>query len=101
LIFRCLFLQCRRELQPQEVYGGRNQRARSTEAGYGPSLPKNEQLLGAILYEKQDYAGAAQQMRNFLELTPSGPDADRVRTQLAEVEKLAGDTKATAEKPQQ
>jgi len=38
-------------------------------------------------------------MRNFLQLTPSGPDADRVRTQLAEVEKLAGDTKAAAEKP--
>lgn len=62
-------------------------------------FPKNEQLLGAILYEKQDYAGAAQQMRNFLQLTPSGPDADRVRTQIAEVEKLAGDTKAAAEKP--
>lgn len=64
-------------------------------------FPKIEQILGAILYEKQDYAGAAEQMRTFLQLTPSGPDADRVRTQLAEIEKLAGDAKATAEKPQQ
>lgn len=64
-------------------------------------FPKIEHILGAILYEKQDYAGAAEQMRLYLQLTPGGPDTDRVRTQLAEVEKLAGDTKAKAEKPQQ
>lgn len=64
-------------------------------------FPRIEQILGAILYEKQDYAGAAEQMRIYLKLAPGGTDADRVRTQLAEVEKLAGETKAKVEKPQQ
>ncbi len=53
-------------------------------------LPKIELVLGSVLLEKQDFSGAAQQLREFLKHTPSGPDADRVRAELADTEqKLA------------
>jgi tetratricopeptide (TPR) repeat protein len=47
-------------------------------------------LLGAILAQRQDYAGAAQQLRNYLKLAPDASDAETVRAQLAEVEKAGG-----------
>ncbi len=47
-------------------------------------------LLGVILAQRQDYAGAAEQLRNYLKLAPEAPDAATVRAQLAEVEKAGG-----------
>ncbi len=51
------------------------------------NLPKSDQLLAAILMEKQDYPGAAKSMRAYLEAHPQAKDAVQVRAQLAEVEK--------------
>jgi tetratricopeptide (TPR) repeat protein len=63
--------------------------------------PKADRLLGAILYEKKDYNGAAEQLRNYLTFAPDATDATEVKAQLAELEKLPGDAKAKAEKPEQ
>lgn len=51
------------------------------------NLPKSDQLLAAILMEKQDYPGAAKSMRAYLSANPQAKDAVQVRAQLAEVEK--------------
>ncbi|MEO7653631.1 MAG: tetratricopeptide repeat protein, partial [Bryobacteraceae bacterium] len=52
-------------------------------------MPKVNQLLGAILAEKQDFAGAAVAIKKYLTFVPDGQDADSVKKQLAELEKLA------------
>lgn len=63
--------------------------------------PKADRVLGTILYEKKDYTGAAEQMRSYLTFAPDATDADLVKAQLAELEKLSGDAKAKAERPEQ
>ena len=63
-------------------------------------FPKVEHLLGVILYQKKDYAGAIDQLRKYLLLSPDTPDVREVKQQLADIEKLAGgDTKAKADQP--
>lgn len=52
-------------------------------------LPKSSQLLGAILAEKRDYAGAAEQIKRYVASLPEGQEADSVKKQLAELEKMA------------
>jgi len=56
-------------------------------------MPKSNQLLGAILIEKQDYVGAAEQLRKFVTLVPAGPDSESAKKQLAELEKVTGANK--------
>jgi tetratricopeptide (TPR) repeat protein len=51
-------------------------------------MPKSNQLLGAILAEKQDYAGAAEQIKKYLTFLPAGQEADNARKQLMELEKV-------------
>jgi tetratricopeptide (TPR) repeat protein len=51
-------------------------------------LPKVSHLLGMILADRQDYTGAAEQMKNYLKFAPGAQDAATVRNQLAELEKL-------------
>ena len=63
--------------------------------------PKTDHVLGAILYAKKDFTGAAEQLRNYLTFAPDATDADQVKAQLAEIEKLSGDAKAKAERPEQ
>ena len=60
--------------------------------------PTADRVLGAVLYEKRDYAGAAEQLRNYLTWAPDATDASEVKAQLAELEKLSGDAKAKADK---
>ncbi|HUJ23583.1 MAG TPA: tetratricopeptide repeat protein [Bryobacteraceae bacterium] len=62
--------------------------------------PGLHQVLGAILYEKQDYAGAAEHLRDYLQFSPNAPDADQVKKQLAALDRITGETKVQAEKPQ-
>jgi tetratricopeptide (TPR) repeat protein len=63
--------------------------------------PKADHVLGAILYAKKDFTGAAEQLRNYLTFAPDATDAGEVKAQLAEIEKLSGDAKAKAERPEQ
>jgi tetratricopeptide (TPR) repeat protein len=50
--------------------------------------PKNSHLLGMILAMKKDYAGARERFKTYLQFAPNSEDAPRVRSQLAEVEKI-------------
>jgi tetratricopeptide (TPR) repeat protein len=62
-------------------------------------LPKSNQLLGAILAEKQDYAGAAEQIKKYLTFLPAGQEAENAKKQLMELEKVTTAPKP-AEQPQ-
>jgi hypothetical protein len=47
-------------------------------------------VLGAILAQKKDYAGAAAQLRDYIHFAPNATDIEQVKQQLAEVEKVLG-----------
>ncbi len=47
---------------------------------------KLSQLMGVLLAQKQDYAGAAQNFKDFLRLAPNSPEAEMVKKQLASME---------------
>lgn len=51
-------------------------------------FPKAAHLLGVILAQKQDYSGAAEQLRNYLQFAPNAQDAAAVKSQLTELEKF-------------
>jgi tetratricopeptide (TPR) repeat protein len=55
-------------------------------------FPKMDHVLGVILAQKQDYAGAAKHMKNYLQIAPNAQDAEMVKTQLAQLEQWAGQT---------
>ena len=50
--------------------------------------PRADYLLGLILAAQKDYSGAAEQLRSYLKLAPDADDAEKARTQLAEIEQL-------------
>ena len=57
-------------------------------------------LLGVMLANRQEYAEAAEHLRSYLKAAPTASNADAVRQQLAEVEKLgAAESKAAAAPP--
>lgn len=56
----------------------------------GHKIPKANHLLGIILAQKKDYTGAAENLKTYLMAAPSAPDADNVRKQLAEIERVMG-----------
>jgi tetratricopeptide (TPR) repeat protein len=58
-------------------------------------IPKIDQVLGVILARKQDFSGATEQLRNYLKFAPQAQDAEMVRNQLTEWEKVAGPVKTT------
>jgi tetratricopeptide (TPR) repeat protein len=55
--------------------------------------PNAEQLLAVILADKRDFAGALAHLRNCLTYLPSGPNADLVKQQVAQLEKMVPATK--------
>ena len=64
-------------------------------------FPKSSQLLGLILAQRHDFTGAAEQFRTYLKLAPTATDADTVRKQLDEVEKVSAQTALPAKQDQQ
>ena len=52
-------------------------------------LPCAEYLLGMVLMDKKDYAGAAARLRNYVRLAPKAPDIELAQKQLAEMETSA------------
>lgn len=46
-------------------------------------------LISQILADRQDYAGAVQQLRGYLALAPTAANADQVRAHIARLENLA------------
>jgi tetratricopeptide (TPR) repeat protein len=51
-------------------------------------MPKTNQLLGVILAEKQDFAGAAEYIKKYLTFLPEGKEAETAKKQLIELEKM-------------
>jgi tetratricopeptide (TPR) repeat protein len=62
-------------------------------------FPKIDHILGVILAEKGDLPAAAKHMRSYLKLVPDAADADAVKRQLAEIERLTGPTRAESQPP--
>jgi hypothetical protein len=50
--------------------------------------PNTEQLLAVILADKRDFAGALEHLRNCLTYLPAGQNADLVKQQVAQLEKM-------------
>jgi tetratricopeptide (TPR) repeat protein len=50
------------------------------------SDPRANRLLGLILINKQDYAGAGDALRTYLKLSPDAKDLDEVRAQLGQID---------------
>ena len=63
----------------------RSARKAITLGGERP-IPRACALLGAILIEKMDYAGAAEQLREHIEIAAPGPEVDQSRAMLEQVE---------------
>lgn len=51
------------------------------------NIRNGEQLLAAILARKADYSGALAHLRNCLTYIPSGPDANLLKAQIAQLER--------------
>ncbi len=49
--------------------------------------PQIHYVLGIILAQKQDYAGAVECLRTYLKIAPDAKDSDKVRKQLGDMEK--------------
>ena len=62
------------------------------------AMPKVSHLLGLILMYKKEYAGAAERFKAYLAFAPEATDATKVRSLLAEVEKITAATAATKER---
>ena len=68
--------------------------------GANRTFPQLNLLLGALLANRHDYADAADHLRSYLKLAPTAPNAEQVRQQLAEMEKLeANQSRAGAAPP--
>jgi tetratricopeptide (TPR) repeat protein len=62
------------------------------------ALPKVSHILGMLLAMKKDYAGAAEEFKTYLKFAPDAEDAAKVRSQLAEVEKITAASAAAKER---
>jgi tetratricopeptide (TPR) repeat protein len=71
---------------------------KSAEAGLNIDpkhrVPKLEYILGMVLVEKHDYPNALQHVRNYIQLAPNAPDAELAHKQVAELERLSGNSAA-------
>jgi tetratricopeptide (TPR) repeat protein len=62
-------------------------------------VPRIHHLLGLVLAQKRDYAGAIPEIQAYLKAVPFAADADTVKKQLTELQRLSG-TSDSAEKKQ-
>ena len=60
------------------------------------AFPQLNLLLGMMLAKRNEYADAADQLRAYLKAAPTAANADKVRQQLAELEKLGAGAKSEA-----
>ena len=51
-------------------------------------FPQVHHLLGMILADRKDWAGAAERFKTYLKLSPKAENADAVRNQLSQVERI-------------
>jgi len=50
--------------------------------------PRSDYLLGLVLAEKKDYAGAVAELTAYLKLAPNAPDLAQVKDRIEQIEKL-------------
>jgi tetratricopeptide (TPR) repeat protein len=55
--------------------------------------PRSGYLLGLILAEKRDYAGAVTALTDYLKLAPDAPDLVQVKERISQIEKLMSGSK--------
>jgi tetratricopeptide (TPR) repeat protein len=55
--------------------------------------PRSGYLLGLVLAEKRDYAGAAAELSEYIKLAPNAPDLAQVKDQLAQIGRLMSASK--------
>ena len=61
-------------------------------------FPKLDRVMAMVLARKKDYAGAADQMRSYLQYAPAGEDMVAIKRQLGQFEALAGTNQQAAAK---
>jgi tetratricopeptide (TPR) repeat protein len=62
-------------------------------------IPKIQHVLGVILAQKNDFNAAAEHLQNYLKFAPKASDADHVRSQLAEIDRMRGVTAVGQKQP--
>jgi len=63
--------------------------ARKYKASADTKHPEVSLLLASVLARKEDYSGAAQQLRDFLTLVPTAPNANELQAQIKKYEDLS------------
>jgi tetratricopeptide (TPR) repeat protein len=63
--------------------------ARKYKSGADRKHPEVSLLLGSLLARKEDYAGAARQLRDYLALVPDAPNASDLQGQIIRYEQLS------------
>jgi tetratricopeptide (TPR) repeat protein len=63
-------------------------------------FPLGDRILASVLADRKDYSGAAEQMRNYLKFAATAKDADEVRGQLQQIEKLMNEQQPANEQRQ-
>ncbi|MCC6586765.1 MAG: tetratricopeptide repeat protein [Bryobacterales bacterium] len=59
-------------------------------------MPRAQYLLGILLANKNDFTGAAEHIKGYLQFSPQAPDADKVKKQLSDIEaRMGGNTTVT------
>jgi len=63
--------------------------ARKYKASSDHKHPEVSLLLGSILARKEDYSGAAQQLRDYLASAPNAPNANELQTKIKQYDQLS------------
>jgi tetratricopeptide (TPR) repeat protein len=63
--------------------------ARKYKTSADTKHPEVSLLLASVLARKEDYSGAAQQLRDYLTLVPTAPNANELQAQIKQYEQLS------------
>jgi tetratricopeptide (TPR) repeat protein len=84
------YLNAVANLQEQKLDAAEKSARETIKLDRDHKFMKASHVLGVILAQKQDYAGALVEMKSYLAQRPDGSDADFVRKQIVELEKMTG-----------
>ena len=63
-------------------------------------IPRISYILGLIQAQKENYAGALEHIKSYINMSPQAGDLDTARKQVTEIERLAGRVKEGAQEPE-
>ena len=84
---RAWYLNALANLQLQHLDAAEKSARDGLTADSAHRFPQLSYMLGVVLAQKQEYAGAAENMRAYIAQAPNAPDIEKVKQQLAEIEK--------------